>query len=356
MKIVIYSPTFFPPIIDGTSVQAARQVNILSAQHEVYGITYSIDREIREVSPREYSDKVERIRPDYLKNSEGRFRQLSGNRVIKRIKEIKPEVIGIRGWYQLNVVDRIVDNFATRSRIYWHVDGLHECHEMFRNTSHYKSLIEKAIKLRVEFVVNSDKDVEILQSMEIDNGQIHRLSPILRVTKHVKKDWKTPNLLTVGRFFPYKNHNLVYEWVNEVDKNIELNLVGVADGLESELLVQNLARKGARLVINPSEELVNKLFSRTTHFLLASEVESLGVATLEAVCSGAIPLVRRIGGISSYLPRRFLFDNRLDFQAKLKHLLDPKKASDESKNLETLRHNLSVEKVSKTLIDMYTGD
>ena len=353
MKIVIYSPTFYPPVVDGTSVQAKRQVDMLSEDNEVYPITFSVDRDLK-IIQHPLLDGIERIEPTYINRK--KFPDISGELVAKRISDIHPDVIGIRGWYQFKVIKEIFDRNLGSSRILWHVDGIYECHEHFKNDPFYSSFIDSVISADVGIVSHSSEDTKMLLEIGFKKEKIRELPPIINYSKFSQnKDWSKPIILSVGRFFPYKRHEEVFEVAKEVDSSLDIILAGAGDSECSTSIIDRLNKRGAVLLINPSDSLLERIYSLATHFLLASTVESLGIATLESVVAGCIPLVRKIGGIISYLPDDFLFSDREEFANKLREIIKPEVIEKKVRKLSQIKESMSYERVKERFGKVYAG-
>lgn len=318
-KIVVYSPTFYP-VIDGTSIQAKRLHDLLSQNNEVTGIGFSVDRDMNKIEVLE-SDNIIRLLPEY--KSKEKFPVLSGKPITEAIKNIDPEILHLRGWYQFEVINELINNFHDR-KIFMYSDGLHECNEYFSGQTTYFNYIKNAISKKINFIANSNEDIEILTSLGISSKKIFLMPPIINSSTKTNESWETPKFLSMGRFFSYKKHNLVFKSFNEADINGELILAGAADSYESLIESEKLERAGANVVKNPNDEEKSKLYDWATHHVLASNKESLGITTLEAICSNCLPIARKIGGISSYIGDEFLFSNDSELKNKIKMMSNKK--------------------------------
>ena len=189
MKIVVYSPTFYP-VLDGTSLQATRMFNELKPIFKVFGIGYAVNRNIIfDEKLLQISDCITRLLPDSDEGS-NQFPKLSGYNASIRIKEIKPDIVHIRGWYQFIALYTIInESLKSHCRIYWHGDGLHECHETFKNNREYIQIIEKAIQKNVNFIGNSEEDKVLFLKLGIPENKIFIITPFLPEIQSTHKDW-----------------------------------------------------------------------------------------------------------------------------------------------------------------------
>jgi glycosyltransferase involved in cell wall biosynthesis len=353
MKIAVYSPTFYP-IIDGTSIQARRQVDLMSDTHEVRGISFLVDREMKECKKLgEIDDGVMRIKPKYFDIK--RFPSLRGEEVVDELNHFNPDVIHLRGWYQFRVIDNIITNFLGKKiRIFWHADGLHECHDFFYKKIFYKKIVRKAIDSGIIFIGHTNHDFEILSSLGLKQNQYEQLPPLIdRKIVSNEKDWSQPKILSLSRFFNYKRHEDVFDIVKKVDRTLEVLLAGSSDSEDAKGIIERLNQKRASLILNPSDSFVNYLYGLTTHFVLASNRETLGIVALEAAVAGCIPLVKRNKGISSYLPEQLIFDDLCSFEEKLYHVIQPNFSKKIYLELEDLREKLLPEKTLLELEKIY---
>lgn len=355
MKIVVYSPTFYP-VRDGTSIQAKRLSDLLSQKYKVYRLTFAVNRDIKRYDDfMAINDGVQRVIPTY--KDDKNFPTLDGRDILLQLKNIKPDVIHIRGWYQLSVVESIIEEYSRqRTKIFWHTDGLVECHNFFSEERDYQEVIQKAIDYGVFFICHSSYERDMLLSLGIEPERSIEIPSIIGCEiKRQQKDWDKPRLLSLGRFFHYKGHETVYKASKLVDQNLEIILAGAADSEDSRVIIAKLNKQNASLMLNPSDIMVVGLYNLSTHFISASTKETLGITTLEAIYAGCIPLVRRIGGIVSFLKEDFLFDDDEELIDKIKYMILPKNALSLDEMLYLVRDKFSPEKIKLELDKLYRG-
>jgi hypothetical protein len=345
VKIAVYSPTIFP-VIDGTSIQANRQIDLLSSDYQVKGFSFAVDRNIN-YSPflEAINDKILRLNPDYIQSGNS-FPVLNGKEIGKNIKKYNPDILHIRGWYQFNAIENIIDSLKGNDvGIYWHTDGQHECHSHFSKDRGYREFMDKVEDSDMKFIGQTNHDFKILNAMGMGKNRYFQIPPILPNCTKEDKDWNNPVVFSLARFFDYKGHEKVYDEMQKINHGSEVLLAGASDSEDSDNVINRLRIHGASLVLNPSNRLVNELYNQSTHFVLASDRETLGIAALEAVLFGCIPIVKRNMGISSYLPSKFIYEEDGDLRAKLEETLPPKVASTLSLELNKVREELSSESV-----------
>lgn len=356
MKLALYAPTFYPPVIDGTSIQASREAKLLLLNHEVHCLTFSVDRDIRPLNEFYYNDAIERLPAKYIESSpKHRFQFLDGNTMASRIQKINPDVLIVRGWYQHKVIAEVLTK-CPKQKILWHVDGLHECHEYFHKETYYQRFISKVSQSQVTFAGLSKFDLPLLTELGFPIYRLCVVPPFLNKSIFQKtKDWSDLCFLSFGRFVPHKEHRFVREQVVRLFPEKQLILAGAADSEQSYGCVQELMQQGASLFLNPTSGIMRTLFIRATHFLSGSMVESLGVSTLEAVAAKCVPLVRDVGGIKTYLPEECIYNSNKMFAEKLKYLCIPEHADAVLKKLKNLRDYLQPESVCRSLNQILEG-
>ncbi len=348
MRIVVYSPTWFP-VRDGTSIQAERLARLLEEHNEVNRLSYAVDRNVQRIEAP--VNNVEYARPSYRRDA--KFPQLDGAAIAARIMKLRPDIIHIRGWYQFTAVDAILDAATeSGSSVYLHPDGLHECHDRFVGQGDYSRTIKKAIPCATNFISNSAADDKIFRSVKIPRERTFKIPPIVPEIRCNKK-WDRPSLLTVARFFPYKGHMQVWNSFKCTGPWSGVVLAGAADCAKSIPVVSSLVKQAAPLWLNPSDKDLERLYLDSSHFVLASSRESLGIATLEAVCAGCIAFARSIGGIPSYLPDDFLFDSDDELTYKLSQSVGEDTARALDAQLENLREYLAVDNVRKLYEELH---
>jgi glycosyltransferase involved in cell wall biosynthesis len=353
MRIVIYSPNF-PPIIDGTSVQAKRLFDLLKKQHKVFALSYSVNRDIKyDRKLLNIKDEIERIKPIFV-DRKNKFPTLDGENIIKKIEYIQPEIIHIRGWYQLNVVEKLID-YGTKNKIsiIWHCDGLHECHNNFKKDISYNKLLKKAINSKIIFVGQTKYDYKILFSLGVKKELFFLIPPIIpEVEKFILKDWNKPVVLSVGRFFNYKNHEVVVDSIKTVNSDVDVIIAGATDNQDSNRIIKKIKNR-CTLLLDPSEKILMNTYRCSTHFILASTRETLGIVALEALKYGLIPIVRKNFGIQSYLPKSLLFNSKNELVRKIKNILIPINAKRISIKLGKVIKHLNNEEILRSYNIIY---
>lgn len=355
MKVLVYAPTFYPPVVDGTSIQAKREVEVLSKYYEVSAVTYAVDRDLQPWGAAGSTAGVQRLPAKFLEcEASGRFRALDGSGLAYYVRAFAPDVFVARGWYQFQAMEALLDA-ELPVKIFWHVDGLHECHAVLQSSPAYRRILLKIKKAQAVLLALSPADHELLMELGFKPHWIAELPVITDNHRYdPSKDWNQPRLLSLGRLVESKGHDLVCQAAVAAGLTAATVIAGAADTEQSRETLRRLEASGVQLVINPGIERVRELYKKATHFVSGSQMESFGVAAMEAVMAGCIPLVRDIGGIGSFLPPECLYGRDADLAPKLQALLSPQRAEAAAGSLASVRERFSYDRVQAMFGDFFS--
>ena len=244
MKLVLYAPTFYPAVVDGTSIQAAREAGLLASDHEVFSLSFAVDRDIRPLVELLADSDVGRLPPEFIEAEfTSRFPLLAGGSLAERIQKINPDVLIVRGWYQLKVIEKVIVS-CPNLKILWHVDGLHECHDRFKDNAGYWRVIASAIQAHVVVAGLSSFDIPLLTELGFSSSQTCVFPPLVDfLISNEAKQWSTVRFLSLGRFIPHKHHQLVYDEVSRLFPGRPVILAGAADSKQSFECVEHLMQR-----------------------------------------------------------------------------------------------------------------
>lgn len=110
----------------------------------------------------------------------------------------------------------------------------------------------------------------------------------------------TKQLIHLSNFRPVKRPLDCIRILNEVLKETEVHLLMVGDGPErppAEMLARELGISKFVSFLGKQDH-VERLIPTAHILLLPSEMESFGLAALEAMACGAVPVATRVGGVS----------------------------------------------------------
>jgi len=109
-------------------------------------------------------------------------------------------------------------------------------------------------------------------------------------------------VITISRLTPEKNLDFILE-VARYQKNLTFTIAG-ATTKHSEAYVERLKKKAklmgvenVEIVENPTREEIKDLLARSTYYLHPKFPEHYGIAVMEAIAAGCIPIVYASGGL-----------------------------------------------------------
>lgn len=115
----------------------------------------------------------------------------------------------------------------------------------------------------------------------------------------VKKQHAEPRLLHVSNFRPVKRVLDCIRILEEVRRTVPAHLVLAGDGPERSP-AERLARElgiGNHITFLGKQDHVERLFPQADVLLMPSELESFGLAALEAMACGVVPVATNCGGV-----------------------------------------------------------
>lgn len=129
------------------------------------------------------------------------------------------------------------------------------------------------------------------------------LYPPVDVEKFAELDGERREcVVTVGRFSPEKNYELVLE-IAEKLRHITFYIVGSVSGGEGRMYYEKIRRfaedrelKNVVLVPNASDKELARIFSTCRVYLHAMVNEHFGISVVEGMAAGLVPVVHRSGG------------------------------------------------------------
>lgn len=169
----------------------------------------------------------------------------------------------------------------------------------------------------------SKNDAQIFREISgkvvlIENGvDISRLRPTRK---------KKNSFLFLGRFSKNKRVELLLEAFAAADFDFKLTVAGTDWGHLYASYVKKAKELGIEgkvlFVQNPSRNQTEQLYSQSEFFVSASRYEGFGIALVEAMACGCIPLVNKNDGFSYILGQQkgfsFDYENTADAAKKLK--------------------------------------
>jgi alpha-1,3-mannosyltransferase len=125
--------------------------------------------------------------------------------------------------------------------------------------------------------------------ISIDNG--------VNIEKFRDSASKTPvkRMITLGRFSKNKRVDNLVAMMAELDDSWMLDIVGAPSDWSGDDILQMIASHGVedrvKLHVKPSNEEITRIMSKCSYFVSASEFEGFGLAVVEAMSAGLVPIL-----------------------------------------------------------------
>lgn len=161
----------------------------------------------------------------------------------------------------------------------------------------------------------------------------HVIYPPVDVEKFLKipLDLERENsILMIGRYSPEKGYEDAIKLIASMPREIKLWIVGILTrtGISYYRTLQRLAEKigvekRVELLYNIPDDKMIELMSRSSIFLHMYRGEHFGIAVVEAMAAGLIPIVWQFGGPSEYVPAEYQFKDLEEAREKIMKALNP---------------------------------
>lgn len=165
--------------------------------------------------------------------------------------------------------------------------------------------VSESLKQETIDIVHPDKDIVTIYNF-VDEDKFN-----MKLREQIKKEMKeryginedTKVIMHSSNFRKIKRIDTIVRAFNEVQKEVDSVLVLVGDGPEAmtvKTLSQSLGIADKVLLVGQQSDVVS-LYKMSDLFMLLSEKESFGLALLEAMNCGSVPIGSSAGGIKEVI-------------------------------------------------------
>jgi alpha-1,2-mannosyltransferase len=180
------------------------------------------------------------------------------------------------------------------------------------------------------------------------------------ILKHSESDLekhRDNNVITVARIAAEKNLEIIPRIAKLTKHEISFTIVGLLSSKKVLNSLLNLIKelgvsKRVKVLTNLTREQSRWILLNSKVFLHTKEEEHFGIAIVEAMCLGCIPVVHDSGGPREFVPQRFRFDRIETAASKVEKAIDywsPQRA----KNISKIGERFSENNFSKNLIKIF---
>lgn len=124
--------------------------------------------------------------------------------------------------------------------------------------------------------------------------------PPVEIEEFVNSEEKIDQVISVGRFEPEKNYEAVLKAANKLPE-LEFSIVGVVTDEAYYSKLQRTKPKNVHLLPNLEFSALKDLLAKSKFYLHTMKGEHFGIAIVEAMASGCIPIVHCYGGPSEFV-------------------------------------------------------
>ncbi|MBN1244238.1 glycosyltransferase [Candidatus Bathyarchaeota archaeon] len=121
-------------------------------------------------------------------------------------------------------------------------------------------------------------------------------------------------VVTIARFGPDKNVDLIPQIAHQTDKNVRFLMIGLAHDLAVVQAVKRRIKElkledRVTLMINASRQDIKKSLSKAKVYLHTKKMEHFGISIAEAMSMGCLPVVHNSGGAPEFVPNRYRYND-----------------------------------------------
>ena len=187
------------------------------------------------------------------------------------------------------------------------------------------------------------------------------------LTKHTEQDFERlrgSNVVTIARLASEKNLEIIPHIAKLSNREISFTIAGLLSservlGLLSSLIQELNVSDRVKIMTNLTMEQSRAILTNSRVFLHPMEKEHFGIAIVEAMSLGCIPVVHNSGGPREFVSPEFRFESIEEAAAKVEKAIDywsPKQARIISKSAERFDEDNFSKKFIEVFESRFQGD
>jgi glycosyltransferase involved in cell wall biosynthesis len=197
----------------------------------------------------------------------------------------------------------------------------------------YRSLLNSAISRAVKqtfFITNSYfSKMAIRKYLGVDAEVIYPPVAVERFRSVIDSKMRQERIVTLVRFDPSKNIEIIFDIIRELPNHIEWDILGSLSPKNFQYF-RMLRRKSEILGLskkiffhpNAPEEKVLASFANSKVYFHPTRGEHFGISIVEAMAAGLIPIVWNYGGSSEIVPIQYQFSRKEEAAEKIVKAMD----------------------------------
>ncbi|MBU3897188.1 MAG: glycosyltransferase [Nanoarchaeota archaeon] len=326
MKIAFFTETYHPQVNGVVTVIDAYKKELEARGHKVY---------IFAPKPGKKEKDVFRFKSTKFKPYPEYMISLPGRGIVKRMREIRPDVIHLHGPFTSAMIGLTVGkifNIPTVITYHTHIT------EYTQYLSKYGKNITKKIAAKYVKWFHNRADIVISPSKSIEKElRIYGVKKPIRVIstgvdfkiKNRKQNInKIPIILHVGRLCKEKEVDVIIKVLKKIEKG---NLIITSKGPDEERLKSIVKKleltKRVKFTGYISDKHRDILYKKADMFISASSSETQGLVVLEAMSYGCPVIVRNARGFNDIVKNNvngILFNKDAEIPSKIDMVLNSK--------------------------------
>ncbi|ABN70046.1 glycosyl transferase, group 1 [Staphylothermus marinus F1] len=167
----------------------------------------------------------------------------------------------------------------------------------------YYLVSRKLVERRLNTLILTNSKFTAAVINKLFNRRSFVVYPPVNVNKYIQLEGRRENnIVSIGRFSPEKRYELVVE-IAEKLKDFQFYIIGSIANTEEKMYYEKIKNmieerdlKNIELIPNAPDENVRKILSTSKVYLHCMVNEHFGIAVVEGMASGLVPVVHRSGG------------------------------------------------------------
>lgn len=182
-------------------------------------------------------------------------------------------------------------------------------------------------------------------------------SEIEEIGKNTVKTSQENLVVTTSRFEPHKQLEKIPLIASRTSSNIQFAVIGRCYSKETLANLQNMVKKlgltdRVKFYPNASAETKIDLLKRAKLYFHTMVGEHFGIAIVEAMALGCLPIVHNSGGMVEFVPEQYRYENLQDAAAKITgEIIDW--SPDKAEEMKQAAANFSIQKFSSRFMAFF---
>lgn len=226
-------------------------------------------------------------------------------KILEAVEDYKPDVIVTHHlWAMTALVTELIEDIPIIA--FCHGTDIRQ---LKKGNKYGDCIVENCRKIDWIYALSSEQKQEISELYGVEKERVEVIGGGFDSEKFYLPDLESTmkkdrlNLIYVGKLSRSKGVDALLKAYEKLDDDLELTLVGSADGEEGKRVMTEILKCEKRVTLKGqvSQDELADLFRGADLFVLPSFYEGLSLVTIEALASGLRVVVSKLNGIQEYL-------------------------------------------------------